>query len=962
MDKTITIGEYYISNLQSKYKYYASLLLNYQNSISSIHDFSPEINKRNALKRINTISKNLSALYNDSVQSPYSKSTEAINYSLLGITEFLVSPDDIIHTIEFHKYFNLKNNYINTHKEFLDEPLNKIKENIIELSKSIGFPTLNDAITILINKYYMEIFIGESTDKLHFLCDNMIPAGYSTETPDEDFPDVMIRKPKKSLNPPNPSIDFASIFDNDILLFIKTRKSYIALTGYLKSDPLNIILKTSQISYPFVFSKKKEIESIILPESQNVMANHEFALSYIKNVPLSYILGLTPAEMTKQIEEDYRLYCVYSRMYFVDIMKEFSKDEGTTPKNIKKMFKIIKLLLLKDDNMGVASILFDIVMEDNMKLPNAIYNNLNHNLQLKLSSTPENIKKEIERIKNHNPNDIELNKQIATCKNMPNNVKKAAFDKLDDAKPSNNEYHKQLLYARTLLNFPWPTVSENDNLITPFYQSSRENSVKLLNKTIESLNKSIYGHTECKNSIRELIGKWISNPASSGSAIGLCGPPGVGKTLIARAISNSLDIPFAQITLGGQNDGEILRGHGYTYSGSQPGMIIKKLCEAKSTRCVLYFDELDKACSKNTSGNEIFGILIHMIDPNTNKEFQDNFFQEITFPLDKILFVFSYNDPSLIDKILLDRIQQIDVQPFKLNDKLNIAKQFIIPEMTKTIGLYSHQFIISDEDIEYIIEQYTNEAGIRELKRKIEKIFLKLNIDKIYGKGIFDNGETEGEIHLNRELIIEYLGKNTVQIQKIHLDDMIGVINGLYATDTGNGGILPIQIYNNYAGDEKFTLKLTGSQRKIMRESVISAFTTAINYISEFDRQEYIESNKHGLHIHTPNTSTPKDGPSAGCAFAVAFISIMLNKKIRHDVAMTGEIELTGKITKIGGLQYKLSGAKKAGVKLVLIPRENKDDLDNVIKDYPELILDDCMKVLMVDSLEDVLRFSIVGF
>jgi ATP-dependent Lon protease len=177
-----------------------------------------------------------------------------------------------------------------------------------------------------------------------------------------------------------------------------------------------------------------------------------------------------------------------------------------------------------------------------------------------------------------------------------------------------------------------------------------------------------------KKSLLQIIGKWISNPSSQGTSFGLVGPPGVGKTLLAKSVSTALDIPFIQITLGGQNDGELLHGHGYTYSGSQPGLIIKKMVEAGKARCILYFDELDKSTSKHGNINEITSILIHLTDPNMNKTFQDRFFQGIDFPLDKVIMIFSYNDSQKIDPILLDRLFEIKVDPYSINEKIIIVK------------------------------------------------------------------------------------------------------------------------------------------------------------------------------------------------------------------------------------------------------------------------------------------------
>ena len=347
-----------------------------------------------------------------------------------------------------------------------------------------------------------------------------------------------------------------------------------------------------------------------------------------------------------------------------------------------------------------------------------------------------------------------------------------------------------------------------------------------------------------------------------------------------------------------------------------------------------------------------------------NSEFQDRFFQEIKFPLDKVIFIFSYNDSDLIDRILLDRIEEIQIGSYSQVDKIKISRDFLIKEISKSFNLDFGSVTFEESALNFLIEEYTNEAGVRDLKRKIEKIFSKLNIDHIYEKGLYvenPNPSVDNPLKINKKTIIDYLSKPRISIQEIHKKDLVGVINGMYATDGGSGGIIPIQIYPNPTGD-KFILKLTGYQKKVMRESVKTAFTAATQILKPELVQKFKEMHKGGIHIHTPNGGTPKDGPSAGCAFGTAFISRILGKKIRRTIAMTGEIDSTGKITKIGGLQYKLNGAKKAGVKFVMVSKENSEDVDNIKKDDPALIDGKVLKVILVDKLQDVLKHSIVGY
>jgi endopeptidase La len=562
-------------------------------------------------------------------------------------------------------------------------------------------------------------------------------------------------------------------------------------------------------------------------------------------------------------------------------------------------------------------------------------------MQIKIKKGANNIKNEIEKIKTLSIETIDYKTQLLSIKNIPTNIKNITLEKIEEMKSQNNEFYKQKNFVEHILKFPW---SSNYTI---------DNHVEYLENLKKKLDNLTYGHVEPKNILLETIANWISNPNSGGRPLGFVGPPGVGKTLLAKSISKAMDIPFAEITLGGQNDGELLHGHGYTYSGSQPGLIIKKMVEMGKNRCILYFDELDKTTSKHGSSNEISNILIHLTDPNMNRSFQDRFFQGVDFPLDKVIMIFSYNDSDKIDPILLDRLREITIKPYTMEDKILIVKNFILPELKNQIPI---DINIDNQFIEYIIDNYTNEAGTRNIKRKIEKILMTLNLEVLTNKINLKN------YILTKDEIIRILLKPQNQLNKIHDKPQIGIINGLYATTNGDGGIIPIQIFNNFTS-QNFEIKLTGKQGDVMKESVQCSLTCAINYIKNnnikyiidnFDN--YFQENfKNGFHVHAPDTATPKDGPSAGCAFTCAFISRILKREINNKIGMTGEIDLTGKITKIGGLNFKLIGAKKAGIKIVYIPKENKDDLDEIILKHKNLINEDfCVHIVeYLDELID---------
>ena len=367
----------------------------------------------------------------------------------------------------------------------------------------------------------------------------------------------------------------------------------------------------------------------------------------------------------------------------------------------------------------------------------------------------------------------------------------------------------------------------------------------------------------------------------------------------------------------------------------------------------MFFDELDKSCAKHGSVNEITSILIHLTDPNTNKNFQDRFFQGIDFPMDKVIFMFSYNDADKIDHILLDRIKEIEVKSYNIEDKINILRDFIIPELKINIG-FTKDIIFDESDMKKFIYGFTNEAGVRGLKSAMETIMLNINRDDII------NQTDIKSVKLTYDLIVKYLGeKNKNHRKKIPITNKVGHINGLYATATGGGGLTNIEIKPMKTG-EKSQFFLTGSMGDVMKESIRIAYTNAIDFIAQnvdlfgiTDIDKYLtEKFPHGFHIHTPEGATPKDGPSAGTAFTMGFISVITNTVANRFVAMTGETNLSQQVTKIGGLVYKLIGAKYAGIKLALVPRENNADIAEIKSTNPGLISGD-FNVVCIETLKE---------
>lgn len=959
----ITIREYKIHSLKNEYIRYSRHIFNTQRHVNKcLQEHIIDINNRNNyLKTLNDIYRATIIQHNKYCKENNENPDLLKNISLPQSINFDNDSniyEDVKNIMNFYKKYGIDTvgETIPTIFEAFDDPFAEIRNKLISFGNKIGFLNLNNAMSIIIGDQYLNLYSDKVKELLKICGKIFIPIKYTEKNSSKNKATFSAKKIHKPLS--------ETLIDNcaEIIIKNKVTGKYMVFIGYFVNDSLNIIYRTSGAYDSFLDNKRKAIERDI---KKIDYIDKSFQDIYIKNCLLSDFIILSTDEFIKHMEDDYERHKELVRLRFMDLMKEFITEVNGL-ESIQNMYNIIRLLLLgSKENINVAGLLFDVTKDrknKNETIANIIYRNLRYVSQIKLRKTYSDIKNELERIKSITFNDIDLEKQIALCKSMPDYAKRAAMVKLDEMKSSNNEYHKQLLYVKTLINYPWP--NEDDDRMFIDIGKSKEKTKSYVKSIDTKLSEKVYGHQQCKDTISEVIAKLITNPDGAGCAIGLVGPPGVGKTLIAKAIGKGLDIPFVQITLGGQNDGELLHGHGYTYSAAQPGMVVKKMVEAGSSRCIMYFDELDKACRK-VDGNEIFNILIHMTDPNTNDEFQDRFFQEINFSLRNVIYIFSYNDSSLIDPILLDRIKEIQVKPYSLKDKVNIAKDFLIKEICKEIGFDNNLFNYSDKILEYLATNHTNEPGVRDLRRKIESIMLKLNKDRIFDEGPYKDNTVDinNPLDITEDIVANYLGKSKLKIRKIHSDHAIGVVNGLYATQSGQGGIIPIQIYPNILSTkDKHRLLRTGNQKEIMVQSNSTALTMAKHIIKPKHVKDFLKKYPHGFHIHTPDGHTPKDGPSAGTAFTTAFASVILNKKVRHDLAMTGEIEFMGKVNAIGGLRYKLTGAKKAGIRTVLVPLENKEDIDQINKDDPELIDNDKLTVKFVDHIYDVLKEALVDF
>jgi endopeptidase La len=925
--------------LQSYYKELSQIIFNLSNHYDFLFDnFLIEFSfKQIIMNKLNDLNKNINTSYNNFIVEDLELNNELDKWILDFSKNIKITDETQFNEIlNFCKFIKPEN-----------QPLFKIRIELVQLLSSLGYKNLDGLLYFFIGRNYKSLLDKQVVKYLVELNNIFIPTSFDIFEVDKSEP-IYWRKPK--------NFEEMDLLHQTRELWIKYYDKYIKISGIFKNDNIGIIFKTAQISYPNLYLIKNNIDN----ELEKSSIDKKFYKKFTRYDYIGNLYVYDTSEYLEHVEKYYQRFLELTSSTFLSIMKEFISESS----NLKNMFEIIFILLLgTEDNIDIAGLLLGLTKEkktQSINLFNLINNHLGFNLQVKLKKSSNHLKQEIDRLKTLTLEDIDYKKQLISNKHISDNVKALTLEKIQEMKLYNNEYYKQSTFVKHILNFPW--TSDNDDIFFKNMMGNSKKTIEYLTSVQNKLKNSSYGHEEAKKSLLQVIGKWLSNPSSQGTSFGLVGPPGVGKTLLAKSVSKALGIPFVQITLGGQNDGELLHGHGYTYSGSQPGLIIKKMVEAGKARCILYFDELDKATSKHGHINEITSILIHLTDPNMNKSFQDRFFQGVDFPLDKVVMIFSYNDSSLVDPILLDRLKEITVKPYTTNEKIKIVKEFIIKEIVDSIGLENEEWTnLSDEIIEYIIENYTNEAGVRDIKRYIEKIFLTLNLDRLYKRGLFESniksptcdsptGFTKNKVStlekLEIDMINTILEKPNNEIVKIHPNPEVGIINGMYATSNGDGGIIPIQIFANYSSAaNSYEIKLTGKQGEVMKESVHCSLTAAIDYIrknikkykiKDLDKH-LLENFKFGFHVHAPSTSTPKDGPSAGCAFTSAFISRILGKQIRNDIAMTGEIELTGRITKIGGLNFKLIGAKKAGVKLVFVPKENEKDLEEIKEKYPKL-------------------------
>jgi ATP-dependent Lon protease len=524
-------------------------------------------------------------------------------------------------------------------------------------------------------------------------------------------------------------------------------------------------------------------------------------------------------------------------------------------------------------------------------------------------------KREIKRYKN----------KITRAK-MPKSVKDKALYELDRLKntgPYSSEGGVIRTYLDWILSLPWNTETK-DNL-----------DIKLAREILE---KDHYGLKDVKNRIIEYLAVKKMSKSLKGPILCLVGPPGVGKTSIAKSIAHALNRNFVRMSLGGVRDEAEIRGHRKTYVGAIPGRIIYGIRQAKSKNPLFLLDEIDKM--SNDFRGDPADALLEVLDSEQNSTFRDHYL-ELDFDLSNVMFITTANTLETIPRPLFDRMEVIEVSGYTSEEKFNICKKYLIPKELEENGVKNNEITFSDSSIYKLIDNYTRESGVRSLERRVASLIRKA-ISEMMEKD-------KSSINITVTKVKYYLGSEIFTYDKANEEDKVGVVMGMAWTGYG-GDTLPIEA-TIMPGNGK--LQLTGQLGDVMQESARAGYS----YIRANSHKYGIESSfykDYDMHIHVPEGAVPKDGPSAGVTMVTAMISALSKRKIKHNVAMTGEITLTGRVLPIGGLKEKSLAAYRAGIDTVIIPEKNKKDLlkiPNTVKNKMKYILADNIDVVLKNSL-----------
>jgi ATP-dependent Lon protease len=501
------------------------------------------------------------------------------------------------------------------------------------------------------------------------------------------------------------------------------------------------------------------------------------------------------------------------------------------------------------------------------------------------------------------------------------------LDKLRILEPVSAEFHVTRTYLTTLTDLPWGFYSQ-DNLD--------------IHKAREILDKEHFGLEDVKQRILEVISTIIKRGRVAGSILCLVGPPGVGKTSVGRSIANALGRKFYRFSVGGMRDEAEIKGHRRTYIGAMPGKIIQSLKRTGTSNPVIMLDEIDKI-GISYQGDPA-SALLEVLDPEQNQSFLDHYL-DVRYDLSNILFITTANQLDTIPSPLLDRMEIIKLPGYILEDKVEIAKKFLIPKQRKEHGLLTKDITITDGAIKRIAGQYAREAGVRNLENQIKKIMRQTTL--------LQAEKGNQKVQVNQNNLEEFLGKPIYKTEQLYTRQKPGIVLGLAWTPLG-GTTLYVEASSVMSKSAGF--QQTGQLGKVMEESSHIAYSYVRSYIDKHPHEKSVKTffRENHIHLHVPAGATPKDGPSAGITMALALYSLALNKSVRRDIAMTGELSLTGKILPIGGVKEKTIAARRVGIRELILPSDNRPDYE----DLNPKITEGIHKVHFVDYFEDLIPIA----
>jgi ATP-dependent Lon protease len=520
----------------------------------------------------------------------------------------------------------------------------------------------------------------------------------------------------------------------------------------------------------------------------------------------------------------------------------------------------------------------------------------------------------------------ELRKKIEES-DMPENVYEVAMKELGryEAVPQSSAESSVIRnYLEWLIGLPWKEKTE-DNIE--------------IKRAEEILNRDHYGLDKVKERILDYLAVQKLTNQIKGPILCLVGPPGVGKTSLAKSIAQSIDRKFVRVSLGGVRDEAEIRGHRRTYIGAMPGRVIQGMKKAGTINPVFLLDEIDKM--SNDFRGDPSSAMLEVLDPEQNNSFSDHYIEE-PYDLSNVMFIATANYVNNIPGPLLDRMELISIAGYTEVEKQHIAKEHLLPKQLKENGLTKGDLQIREEALLKLIRRYTREAGVRGLERQLAKVCRK-------AARVIISGDKKRVIVTENNLE-EFLGKPTYRYGLMEQEDQIGAATGLAYTAAG-GDILSIEV-SHYPGKGKLTL--TGKLGDVMRESAQAAFSYIRSRTNEFGIDEDFHE-KYDIHIHVPEGAVPKDGPSAGITMATALVSSLSSRRVKKEVAMTGEVTLRGRVLPIGGLKEKSLSAHRAGITTIIIPKENEKDID----DIPESVRNE-LNFIPVSHLDEVLKHALV--